>query len=178
MNISEKIFEGCKCNLKQEQENLYKIVYVDLIRVALRYVSNNTDAEDVINRAMFKVFTKLEEFNGTHLNLGGWIKRIVVNEAIDMIRSKKSFDGKHVTMDVLPDNTINEDAINEDPSHILVLLEALPEKSKTVFNLYVIEGYKHNEIGALLGISVANSKWNLYLARKKLRAWIIEKELV
>ena len=178
MKISPNILDGCRQQERCSQESLYKIVYIDLIRVGLRYVSNKTDAEDILNKTMFKVFTKILKFKGDNKNFGGWIRRILVNEAIDFIRSKKAFNAKHIPVADFPESAIGVEEIMEEPSSILLLLDALPLKAKAVFNLYVIEGYKHQEISDVLGISVANSKWNLHLARKKLKKWIIEKELV
>jgi RNA polymerase sigma-70 factor (ECF subfamily) len=178
MLISENIFDGCKRNDRHSQEELYKSLYVDLIRIGLRYTSNQADAEDLLNRAMLKAFTEIEKFKGNHLNFGAWIKRILINEAIDMIRRKKSFNNKHVVMGVFPNDIFDKQNIENDPSYILKMLDALPLKAKTVFNLYIIEGYKHEEIASKLGISIANSKWNLHLARKKMKGWILKQEHV
>lgn len=176
MKISSKIIEGCRQNDRLAQEQLYQLLYANLMRVALRYVINESDAEDVLNSSMLKVFKKIDSFQGTHENFGGWVKRIVVHQAIDFIRSRKSFNEKHITLAVLPE----EDVANnweDDPSYILKLLDALPEIEKTVFNLSLIEGYSHKEISEMLSISVANSKWKLHTAKKKMKTWIIEKEL-
>ena len=176
MKVSPETIEGCRQNNRLAQEQLYQLFYADLMRVALRYVVNQSDAEDVLNTSMLKVFKKIDSFHGTHDNFGGWVKRIVVHQAIDFIRRRKSFNEKHITMAVLPD----EDPASkweDDPRYILKLLDTLPEIEKTVFNLAIIEGYTHNDISEMLSISVANSKWKLHSARKKMKTWIIEKEL-
>ncbi|NVK64659.1 MAG: RNA polymerase sigma factor [Flavobacteriales bacterium] len=177
MEIAPEILEGCRKNDRAAQEELYRSVYPYLMRVALRYVINTFDAEDVLNKSMLKALKKIDTFNGTSENLAGWIKRIVVHESIDFIRSRKSFNEKHVTMATLPDEDSTRNLIEDDPSHILKLIDTLPPQEKAVFNLSIIEGYSHKEISKLLSISVANSKWHLHCARKKMKNWIIEKEL-
>lgn len=177
MKVSSKIIEGCRQNNRLAQEQLYQLFYVDLMRTALRYVINQSDAEDVLNESMLKVFKKIDSFQGTHENFGGWVKRIVVHQAIDFIRSRKSFNEKHITLAVLPEETFASNWEEDDPSYILKLLDTLPELEKAVFNLSLIEGYSHKDISEMLSISVANSKWKLHTARKKMKTWIIEKEL-
>lgn len=176
MEVSSEIIEGCRQNNRLAQEQLYQLFYADLMRVALRYVINQSDAEDVLNASMLKVFKKIDSFNGTHENFGGWVKRILVHQSIDFIRSRKSFNDKHITLAVLPEeNVIN--TWDNDPRYILNLLESLPEIEKAVFNLAIIEGYTHKEISEMLSISVANSKWLLHCGRQKMKSWIIQKEL-
>lgn len=174
MDISKEIFDACVKGDREGQERLYKNVYCDMMRVALRYVHQEADALDVLNRALLKVFLKLSEFQGDHENLGGWIKRIVVNESIDFYRSRKRVV-KMQHMEATFENKIAFD-LEEDPEYLLVLLNHLPEMESKVFNLSVIEGYSHQEISAMLSISEANSKWLLHKGRKQLRKWVLGHE--
>lgn len=176
MKVSSEIIEGCRQNNRLAQEQLYQLFYADLMRIALRYVINQTDAQDVLNTSMLKVFKKIDSFQGTHENFGGWVKRIVVHQSIDFIRCRKSFNERHITLDVLPEKEFDQNW-EDDPSYILKLLEALPEIEKTVFNLSLIEGYSHKDISEMLSISVANSKWKLHSAKKKMKTWISKKVL-
>lgn len=177
MKISRELFQACQQANRKGQESLYQMLYVDLMRIAMRYTLNECDAQDVLNKSMFKVFTKIADFTGNHENFGGWIKRILINECIDFTRSKKSMKMVFTENEPIADfmHGVNPD---EDPTYILKLLEALPEKGAQIFNLYVIEGYSHKEISELLKISEANSKWQLHAVRKQLREWIIEKDLI
>lgn len=174
MEISKAIFKGCLKQKSKDQEALYHLVYPDLMRLVLRYVINKDDAEVILNNALFKVLVKINDFKGTHINFGGWIRRITINEALDWIRSKKAFNEKHITVDFiheLPGNTVE---LENNPDYILKLLDALPIKTRTVFNLFVIEGYSHKEIAELLTITENNSKWHLHSAKKQLKEWLIK----
>ena len=177
MKIAPEILDGCLKNDRMAQEELYKSFYPFLMRTILRYATNQFDAEDILNKAMLKAFKKIDTFQGTPDNFGGWLRRIVVHESIDFIRSRKSFNDKHSTMADLPEENSTHNLIEEDPSHILQLIDALPYQERAVFNLSIIEGYTHKEISKMLSISVANSKWLLHCGRKKMKNWIIQKAL-
>lgn len=178
MEISKTIFKGCLKGKPKDQEALYHLVYPDLMRIILRYVINKEDAEAILNKALYKVLVKIDDFKGTHLNFGGWIRRIAINEALDWIRSKKAFNEKHVTVDFISELAGDIFELDNYPDYILKLLDALPLKTRTVFNLFVIEGYSHKEIAELLTITENNSKWHLHSAKKQLKDWLIKKELV
>lgn len=179
MVIAKDIFKKCKANDRAAQEALYRGVYTDVMRITLRYVYNDDDAKDIMNRSLLKVFTKINEFKGNHKNLGGWIRRIVINESIDFVRKQKSFNEK-IELNDEDDrlDVFDQSTLDIDPKEILGLLRALPAKASSVFNLYIIEGYSHKEIGAMLNISEANSKWNLHAARKQLQMLIKERQLL
>ena len=177
MVISSKIFKGCIVQNRRAQEKLYKAIYPDLMRILLRYTYNTSDAELVLNKAMFKVFTNIADFKGTYLNFGGWIKRILINEALDAIRSEKAFKKTHLIVEFFPDNEVSAN-IDDHPECILALLQELPPLTARVFDLFVIEGFSHKEISKLLDISEGNSRWNLHSARGKLQQSIIEKEWI
>lgn len=175
MKISKDIYDACLRGNRDGQEQLYKIVYCDMMRIVLRYTHQEADAMDVLNRALLKVFMKISEFKGDHINLGGWIKRIVVNESIDFYRSNKKSTPMN-GIDSKVENQISVD-LEEDPGYLLILLNRLPEIESKVFNLNIVEGYSHSEISVMLSISEANSKWLLHKARKQLRKWLSLQEI-
>jgi RNA polymerase sigma-70 factor (ECF subfamily) len=177
MDIPNVIFNGCLKRDSKSQESLYHFVYPHLMRIALRYVINESDAQEIINKGLYKVLIKIEDFDGTYQNFGGWIKRIIINESIDWIRSKKAFNQKHMTVGFIADLSYEYNEIDNNPEYILNLLDALPLKTRTVFNLFVIEGYSHKEISELLAMKENNSKWHLHAAKKQLKEWLIKKEL-
>lgn len=168
MTISGDILAGCRRQERGAQEALYRLCYPALMRIALRYTGRQDEAADVLNRAMFKVFTRLEGFSGDATQWPAWIRTILVREALDALRTRPE--------PVQPlsawEPPLPAPGNPEDPEYILRLLERLPRLTASVFNLYAMEGYSHREIGEWLGISEANSKWHLHAARQKLQAWI------
>ena len=131
---------------------------------------NREDAEDVLVEGMFKVFDNIDSFQGAG-SFEGWIRRIVVNEALMFLRKRRLLT---VDTDVSELNTIELShplSIEHElaAQDILKLLEQLPTGYRTIFNLYVIEGYKHIEIAEILGISINTSKSQLILAKERLR---------
>ncbi len=173
MQIPAHTLEGCRQHDEAAQEALYRICYPDMMRVALRYAPNNADAADILNRGMFKVLTKIEQFQGSEQNFGGWIKRIIVNEAIDFVRANPAFNA-HQDLDTalhLAESAPNQEHAVE-AQNIALLLQQLPPTSAAVFNLFALEGYSHREISVMLDISEVNSKWHLHSARQKLQLLI------
>lgn len=139
------------------------------MRVALRYARNADDAADILNRGFFKVFTKIDQFVGTAENFGGWIRRIIINEALDFVRADPGFSG-HEALEAAAHLGASPDVEHiEAAQGILQLLHRLPLTTATVFNLFAIEGFSHQEISEQLGITETNSKWHLHSARQKLQ---------
>ena len=135
--------------------------------VCKRYLKTREDAEDVLVESFFKVLTNIHQFKGTG-SLEGWIRRIVVNEALMFLRRRHNFS---MTVEI---NNIDAPAPAKAMTRlaeqeILKLLDELPTGYRTIFNLYVLEGYKHREIAEMLGISINTSKSQLILARKRLQ---------
>ena len=126
------------------------------------------DAEDVMIESFYKIFSKISQYKGQG-SFEGWMKRIVINESLMHIRKKNNLN-LHIELEKAYD--AKEDAVAVDQlqyEEVLSLLEELPHGYRTIFNLYVIEGYKHREIAELLKISINTSKSQLILAKKRLR---------
>ena len=166
----QHIIHGCLNNDLKAQGQLYRNFYPVMIKVCLRYVNGNIDDAGLIyNQAMLKVFRNLEQYNDKGL-FEAWVRRIVVNTCIDHCRGKLKFQVVEIsetTADVFPiiPDVYNRIAGNE----IVSLLYELPENIRMVFNLHVMEGYKHSEISALLNIPAGTCRWYLSEARKILK---------
>ncbi len=171
----QQIIAACKRGERKAQKWIYERYAPKMFGVCKRYVRNNEDAEDVLVNALFKVLTKIDSFGGKG-SFEGWIRRIVVNEALMLLRKRKDF--KYATsldeVDIPDSANVVEDLKAQD---IIKLLEKLPTGYRTVFNLYVIEGFKHREIAEQLGISINTSKSQLILAKKRMQKLIIEQDL-
>ena len=153
-------------NNRQAQQKIYTKYSPKMLGVCRQYTKDIQQAEDVMITAFMKVFTNLKNFEYKG-SFEGWIRRIMVNECISFIRVQKK-------VSFLEDEFYTEDTFNNIESHfsvddIQLLIDNLPEGYKMVFNLYAIEGYKHQEIGKMLGISEGTSKSQLSHARKMLQ---------
>ena len=142
--------------------------------VCKRYVSTPEDAEDVLVEAMYKIFTNIDQYRNEG-SFEGWMRRIVINEALMFLRRRNHF--KYTVeleeVDEPVPVTIEQELAAQD---ILHLLDQLPTGYRTVFNLYVLEGYKHREIADMLDISINTSKSQLILARKKMESLLEQKQ--
>jgi RNA polymerase sigma-70 factor, ECF subfamily len=165
----QHILDACKKGDPQVQEKLYRYYYPSMIKLCFRYSKGNKDeAGAIYNQAMLKVLQRIHQYQGTG-EPGAWIRKIVLNCCIDYCRSriKPATDELSDTADILqviPD-TYNRISANE----VLELINELPVNTALVFNLFVMEGYKHEEIGKILGISAGTSKWHLNEARRLLK---------
>jgi RNA polymerase sigma-70 factor, ECF subfamily len=148
-----------------------------MLRVCRLYAADAPQAAALYNAAMLKVFTNIHQYAGKG-NLLAWIRRVVVHTCIDYYRSESRFVAK-------PTEALADDVAAIDPAvyaqlsaaDAILLLQTLPKASAMVFNLFAIEGYKHHEIAALLGISVGTSKWHLNEARRLLQQRLLQIEL-
>ena len=163
----QELIQACKEEDRRAQKMLYDRYSPVMFGVCKRYLKTREDAEDVLVEAFFKVLTNIHQYKGAG-SFEGWIRRIVVNEALMFIRRRHNFS---MTVEInnidapAPAKAIGRLAEQE----ILGLLDQLPTGYRTVFNLYVVEGYKHREIGDMLGISINTSKSQLILARKRMQ---------
>ena len=143
--------------------------------ICLRYMKNEVDAEDALIKGFYKIFKNLHSFKGEG-SLEGWMKRIVVNECLMLLRKNHNINMMVAIDDASVMNSLKVDFVdNLTYKEVLALLDELPVGYRTVFNMYVIEGYKHREIGEKLGISINTSKSQLILAKKKLQQLVKKK---
>ena len=163
----QELIQACNEEDRRAQKMLYERYSPVMFGVCKRYLKTREDAEDVLVEAFFKVLTNIHQYKGAG-SFEGWIRRIVVNESLMFIRRRHNFS---MTVEInnidapAPAKAIGRLAEQE----ILRLLDQLPTGYRTVFNLYVVEGYKHREIGDMLGISINTSKSQLILARKRMQ---------
>lgn len=156
-------------NNRQAQQKIYSKYSPKMLGICRQYIKDLQQAEDIMITAFMKVFTNLDSFEHKG-SFEGWIRRIMVNECISFIRVQKK-------VSFLEDEYYVEDSFNNIESHFSVndiqsLIDSLPDGYKMVFNLYIIEGYKHNEIAKMLGINEGTSKSQLSHARKMLQEQI------
>lgn len=161
-------------NDRKAQELLYKQFYGSMIAICMRYTRHEEDALEVLHNGFLKVFKHLSSYDAGKASLYTWIKTIMVNSAIDFIRARQKFKNQVELKETHEAGSIDNDAIQRMGSaELLQLIQKLPMATQTVFNLYVIEGYNHREIGSILGISDGTSKWHLSEARRLLKQLLL-----
>ena len=143
-----------------------------LFSVCRRYLRTREDAEEALVSGLFKVFSLIDSYSGAG-SFEGWMRRIIVNEALMMLRKTQNlvFPGDDMQIPDQADGFSVEAEMSA--REILDMLDQLPNGYRTVFNLYVIEGFKHQEIADMLGISINTSKSQLILAKQRLQEILI-----
>jgi RNA polymerase sigma-70 factor (ECF subfamily) len=163
-----ELIAACTNGDRHAQKLLYERYAPKMNGVCMRYCKNQEDAEDVLIEGFFKVLTNLHQYSGAG-SFEGWIRKIMVNESLMFLRKRHNFKLTIEISNIELKTTINaeDDLMAAD---ILELLDKLPTGYRTIFNLYVLEGFKHREIADLLGISINTSKSQLILAKKRLQS--------
>jgi len=171
----QQMLKGCQNGQAHYQQILYQYFYGKMMAVCLRYARDREEAKDILQDGYVKVFASLSNFKGDG-SFEGWVRRIMVNTAINHYhRHKKYLLNTSIEDDLKEEYSLAQgfddteiiQKINYDD--LLVLIRGLPPAYQTVFNLYVIEGYSHKEIGEMLQINEGTSKSNLAKARMKLQ---------
>jgi len=164
--------ELCKQNNRKAQLTVYKQYCDAMYHVALRFVKHTAEAEDVVQEAFIKAFSKLHQFKGD-VTFGAWLKRIVINKSIDYLKSKKQrlVELDEVHLKVVDTNTNDKWLVEDDTTldDIKLAINSLPDKYKYVVMLYLVEGYDHQEISEILKISEVASRTQLSRGKVKLQ---------
>lgn len=171
----DDIIKGCRRGNSRAQAELFERFSARLLGVCRRYVGASAEAEDTMIGGFMKIFDKINQFKGEG-SFEGWMVRIMVNESLTYIRRNKSMS-LEVSIEKA-DREPNYEVIydNYDTDQLLKLVDELPIGYRTVFNLYVLEGYSHKEIAELLGVSTNASKSQLSRARAQLRHKVLMME--
>ena len=170
--LTINIIEDCKRNNRKAQLKLYNQYCDGMYIVAKRFVKDSFEAEDVVQEAFIKAFSKLHQYKA-EVTFGSWLKRIVINKCIDSLKSKRQFmlelDEVHLKVVDSPyeDEWLVDDAITLED--VKKAISNLPEKYKYVVMLFLIEGYDHQEISQILNISEVASRTQLSRGKTKLR---------
>lgn len=169
----DNLLRGCLDENREAQRKLYRLFYGYAMSICIRYSKDAEEAKDVLNDGFLKVFTKLQQYDSKK-PFKGWVRRIMINTALDNYRHNlkhynladiENADPAADTFDVLK---------KMDYEYLISLVQELSPAYRAVFNLYAIDGYTHEEIGEILGISPGTSKSNLAKARANLRAALIK----
>jgi RNA polymerase sigma-70 factor (ECF subfamily) len=176
MYTDKELIERCLENDPRAQELLYKRFSRRMYGVCLRFARNTLEADDILQEGFIKVFTFLKDFRQVG-SFEGWVRRTFVNTAINYYHSKEN-EWKETTLDKAESLQSNTEDVLEKISteDLLDVIQQLPEGYRMVFNLYVIEGYNHQEIAEMLHISENTSKSQLSRARMALQERLAQRK--
>lgn len=163
----EDLIHGCIRNERSAQEKLYTLFYPRMMSMVRRYFDQVELAEEVLNNGFLRAFQKIQQytFQGS---FEGWLRKIVFHAISDYVKQNVRYTDKIVLVE--KDEYVHKDhADNLYYNQLLQLVQTLPGATRTVFNMYVMEGFSHKEIGKMLGISEGTSKWHLSEGRRLLK---------
>lgn len=174
-NIHQEIIDQCRQGSKKAQFQLYKLYYKAMYSVSLRILNDEMEAEDVMQEAFLKAFKKIDTYKG-EVSFGAWLKKIVVNRSLDVLKKRKvQFEEINERNSQVVDYQMGTKEI--DVRAIKKAIQSLPDGYRVVLSLYLIEGYDHDEISQILGISNSSSRTQLLRAKNKLREQLKDKEI-
>ena len=168
---------ACKRQNAKAQRMLYDKYATLMLGLCRRYIKGELEAEDVMINGFMKVFTKIELFEGKG-SFEGWMKRIMINEALGYIRKNKAMYLEIEIEAAEREPDYNKISTELETKDLLKMVNELPSGYRTIFNLYAIEGYSHKEISELLGINENTSKSQLSRARMHLQKKLLASEKI
>nr|WP_238354605.1 RNA polymerase sigma factor [Fulvivirga marina] len=176
-NIHAEVIARCLQGDRYAQSQLYKLYSKAMFNVCYRMTNNFDDAEDVLQEAFISAFRNLQSYKGDAA-FGAWLKRIVINKAINFIK-KKQVEFAEVQDNIADEEYPPVEYTNGmmDVNRVKRALTLLPDGYRLVFSLYLIEGYDHSEIAQILGITESTSKSQFNRSKKKLKE-ILQKEVI
>jgi len=168
-----KLVEGCIGNERAAQESLYRHFYAQMLRICYRYLKTKDLAQEALNEGFLKIFQNIKTYDAQKGDLGAWVCTIIIRTAIDFSRKELKFNTEAYddqdSDDFFIEPTVLSKLYAED---LLKTIQQLPDATRVIFNLSVIDGYTHKEIGEQLNITEGTSRWHLADGKKKLRAWL------
>jgi len=172
-----RLVNGCLKKETSAQRELYAHFAGTMLGVCYRYTKSMSDAEDVLQEGFIKVFKNLHQFKGSG-ELGAWIRKIMVNTAINYLKSQRNYqyDLSYIENSLHPVSDDNPE-IMLSTKELAELIRQLPTGYQTIFNLHAVEGYTHVEIGNILGINEGTSRSQYARARALLISWIEKNDI-
>jgi RNA polymerase sigma factor (sigma-70 family) len=167
-NRLQTLWEGCLRNDRKQQEMLYKILAPKMLAVCMRYAKDKDEAQDILQEGFIKMFKNMNNYRGEG-SLEGWVRRIMVHSAISRYRKAKTM----ILVDDFTEQNIpvstSRNGNGLEAQELMNMVQELPTTYRSVFNMYAIEGYSHQEISGKLGMSELLSRTTLHRARTILK---------
>jgi RNA polymerase sigma-70 factor (ECF subfamily) len=178
-NLHQDLLDGCKAGDQKAQFQIYKLYYKAMYNTSLRIVNDTMEAEDIMQESFLSAFEKIDTYSGT-VSFGAWLKKIVVNRSLDALSKKKAvFEDieSHIEIrDYSEEDNSGREEMDIRVEEIKEAIESLPDGYRIILSLYLLEGYDHDEISDILGISSSTSRSQLSRAKQKLIAELKIKE--
>jgi len=168
-NIHKDLIDACRRGDRSAQFKIYKLYYKAMFNTSLRIVNDTAEAEDIMQESFLDAFQRLDTWSGQG-SFGSWLKRIVVNNSLDILRRYKettSIDEAGVDVPDEPEDT-HETEIRFQVQEVMKAIQQLPDEYRVIISLFLLEGYDHDEISEILGISNQLSRTRYSRARQKL----------
>ena len=174
---NERLVKDCIKGRPEAQRQLYETFAETMLGVCYRYTKSMMDAEDVLQEGFIKVFRNIQQFKFEG-ELGGWIRRIMVNTALNYLKQNKHYQSDLSFLDTgLHPISDDNPEVNLIAKDLADLIRQLPTGYQTIFNLYAVEGFTHVEIGKMLGINEGTSRSQYARARGLLISWLERQSL-
>lgn len=164
IDITNKLVEEARLGDQKAMFTLFRMYLPAMFNTSIRMLDNKDDAEDIVQESFISAFSGINDFRGES-SFGTWLKRIVINKSINHLRNNKIIytDLDNVN---IKDKDLEDDEIPEIPMELVhQCIKSLPDKARVVLNLYLLEGYLHRDIAAMLGISESTSRSQYRRAR-------------
>ena len=161
MDLKQLIID-CQKNNRKAQEQLYRLYSSKLFSVCLKYSRNYTEAEDNLQEGFLIIFNKIDQYSFKG-SFDGWLKRVMINYILQQYRNQTFLSLVNENIQDESEIELDDNSISLD--YLLKIIQELPDRYRLVFNLYVLDGYSHQEIADMLNINIGTSKSNLSRAK-------------
>jgi RNA polymerase sigma factor (sigma-70 family) len=163
----EQLIQGCIRNERGAQEKLYHLFFPRMMALVRRYIDQEMQAEEVLNNGYLRAFQKIKQYNFQG-SFEGWLRKIVFHAVADYVKQNTRYNSQIVLVE--KDQYVHQDHAGKlYYDQLILLVQDLPVATRNVFNMYVMDGFTHKEIGNILGISEGTSKWHLSEGRRVLK---------
>ncbi len=170
-NLHQDLLDGCKIGDQKAQFQIYKLYYKAMYNTSLRIVNDTMEAEDIMQESFLSAFEKIDTYSGT-VSFGAWLKKIVINRSLDSLAKRKAvfedIESHAGIRDESPDEELRYQEMDVRVEEVKGAIERLPDGYRVILSLYLLEGYDHDEIAEIMGITSSTSRSQLSRAKQKL----------
>ncbi|MEJ2594079.1 MAG: RNA polymerase sigma factor [bacterium] len=171
VNMHQDLIDACRKFDRTAQVKIYELYYKAMYNTSYRILNHSAEAEDAMQEAFLEAFRKLESYRGD-ASFGAWLRRIVINKSLDILKKKKEFTFPEMDAfereDEVQEQKEEEDLLKAQVTAVRKALEQLPSNYRIILSLYLVEGYDHQEIAEILDLTYSNVRVRYLRAKNKL----------